>query len=187
MLITVALALAIASVPLLGGSLARLADLEFRHGWIALLALGLQVLVIEVVPEGDDATLRAAHLVSYGMLFVWAGLNVDRIPYLWLIAVGGISNAIAIFANDGVMPALPGALAYSGIESTPGEFSNSTAVDDPKLQFLGDVLATPPGLGPLSGVFSVGDVLLLAGVTLCLHATCRRNVGATLARLAWPV
>jgi hypothetical protein len=139
------------------------------------------------VPEGDGGAHRAVHLASYGLLFVWAGLNVDGIPYLWLVALGGLSNAVAIFANHGVMPALPAALTYSGIEQRSGEFINSTAVDGARLQFLGDVLATPPGLGPVSGVFSIGDVLLLAGLVLCLHATCRRNVGATLARLAWPV
>ena len=42
------------------------------------------------------------------------------------------------------------------------------AVDDPRLLFLGDIFATPSSW-PLYNVYSVGDVLIVAGVLVLLH------------------
>ncbi len=44
-------------------------------------------------------------------------------------------------------------------------------LDDAKLQFLGDVFATPASL-PLHNVFSIGDVILLVGVFVLVHVAC---------------
>jgi hypothetical protein len=44
-------------------------------------------------------------------------------------------------------------------------------VQDPKLAFLGDAIATPGSL-PVSNVYSVGDVLILLGAFLLLHFVC---------------
>jgi hypothetical protein len=57
------------------------------------------------------------------------------------------------------------------VRSVPGEFSNATAVDEPRLTFLGDVFTTPEWL-PLQNVYSVGDVLLVLGVLTVAHAAC---------------
>ena len=94
--------------------------------------------------------------------------NWARVPFLWLIALGGVLNLAAIAANGGVMPADPDALAAAGIATPAGEFSNSTAVADAKLQFLGDVLWLPSSW-PVHNVFSIGDVLIVAGAFLALH------------------
>jgi hypothetical protein len=179
-LITVALVLLLASVPLLGGRLGRLAEVRFRAAWLAALALALQVLVIEVVPGGDGWAHRAVHVASYGLLFAFVAANVRHVPWLWLIALGGAGNAIAIAVNGGVMPARPGALEAAGVEQAAGEFVNSGAVDGARLAWLGDVFAVPASW-PVAGVFSVGDVLLLVGVALCLHAICGRRAPVALA------
>ena len=52
-----------------------------------------------------------------------------------------------------------------------GEFINSRPIADAKLQFLGDAFATPSWL-PISNVFSVGDVILLLGVSVLVHVAC---------------
>jgi hypothetical protein len=39
-------AVAMLTVPLAGGSLARLADLRFRHAWLPALAIAVQILLI---------------------------------------------------------------------------------------------------------------------------------------------
>ena len=66
------------------------------------------------------------------------------------------------------MPARPAAMAVAGIPQVPGEFVNSGAVADPKLWFFGDVFAVPHGL-PLANVFSIGDLLLIAGAFVLVH------------------
>ena len=162
--------LAVATVPLLGGRLGALADLTLRRGELALLALALQVLVIVVIPDRLDGVHVPVHLATYVLAGVvaWSNRGVPGVP---LLALGGALNAAAIVANGGVMPAAPDALAMAGLESTTGEFSNSAAVSDAHLAFLGDVFAIPAEL-PLANVFSVGDVLIVAGVVWGVHRVC---------------
>lgn len=85
--------------------------------------------------------------------------------------------------NGGVMPAHPGALAAAGIASDPQAFSNSIAVPDAQLSFLGDVLWLPASW-PVSNVFSIGDCLILAGAFLALHTIAGSRLSVR--RLAVP-
>jgi hypothetical protein len=87
-----------------------------------------------------------------------------------LTALGAALNLLAITANGGVMPASPAALARAGLADDPG-FQNSTVLADPRLAFLGDVFAVPASW-PLSNVFSIGDVLIAAGLAWGLHRVC---------------
>ena len=89
-----------------------------------------------------------------------------------VVGVGGASNLAAILANGGTMPASPAALEASGWQATPGQFANSAVVTEPRLAFLGDVFATPSWL-PVHSVYSIGDVVIVVGVAVFLHRTCR--------------
>jgi hypothetical protein len=66
------------------------------------------------------------------------------------------------------MPASPTAVATAGLTGTGP--ANSAVVSEPRLAFLGDLFALPAGW-PLHNVFSVGDVLLVAGAVLLVHRT----------------
>ncbi len=170
MLIGFALLLALASVPLRGGRLAALADVEFRAAWLAVVAILLQILVISVLPGGSAGLHRAVHLASYALIAAFLVAN-RRFPYLWLIGLGGACNVLAIVANGGVMPASAAALQRAGIHQAPAEFANSTPVAGAHLSFLGDIFAVP-GFLPISNVFSVGDVILVLGALLAIHRVC---------------
>jgi Family of unknown function (DUF5317) len=177
MLLASLIVLLFASVPLTGGRLARLADLQFRGvRWLGA-CLVVQVAIIVVVPEGDTAVHRVAHVATYAAaaVFLWAN---RRVPGMLVLGAGGMLNAVAIAANGGVMPASRSALRDAGVAERAGdEFINSAPVADAKLQFLGDVLAVPSWI-PGANVFSVGDVLLLAGAAILLHRTCRGRAAA---------
>ena len=124
MLIGAALLLCILSVPLTGGRLSGLADLEFRRSWLAVAALVVQVLIISILPGGARGLSEEVHLASY--LLLGAFLVVNRhIPGLLVIAAGGALNFAAIAANGGVMPADPDAIAAAGIPQDATEFANS--------------------------------------------------------------
>ncbi|MBI5105803.1 MAG: DUF5317 domain-containing protein [Solirubrobacterales bacterium] len=174
MLLGVGLVAVLVSVVLAGGRLGLVAAVRFRRTSAIVVALLAQVVVIEVVPGGRREVLEAVHVATYvvGGLFVLANL---RLPGMAAMGLGGALNAIAITANGGVMPADPGALAAAGLATDHAEFLNSAAVRDPHLQPLGDVFATPPGL-PFSNVFSVGDVLLLAGAAVFLHVLAQSRL-----------
>ncbi|MDP9375965.1 MAG: hypothetical protein M3P40_00035 [Actinomycetota bacterium] len=55
------------SVPLTGGRLMRLADLELRAPWAALLTIALQVLIVTVFPDGDKNLYEKVHLFTYAL------------------------------------------------------------------------------------------------------------------------
>ncbi len=174
MLIGLGLLISLVTVPLARGRLSRLADVRPRAQWLALLAIGLQILIVNVIPDRDATLLAAVHLTSYALLFAFVAAN-RHIAYVWLIGLGGLLNVVAIAANEGVMPADPDALRRAGLPVGGGEFENSAAVEDPRLQPLGDVFAVPESW-PISNVFSVGDVLIVVGAFLAVHTICRSRL-----------
>lgn len=167
MLLIVLTLLAIATVPVAGGRLLRLVEVRIVALWALALAVLLQVLVLGVLSQWPEPVLAAGHLGSYVSAGVFAWRN-RRIPGLWLIALGGGANFAAIAANGGVMPVHPRALEIAGIADSTVHFENSVVVEGAPLWFLGDVFAVPASW-PLANVFSVGDVLILAGVFWFAH------------------
>lgn len=157
-----------------GSDLRRLARVRLRHTWLVWAALGSQVLLISVLPDAGRLS-NIGHLATYGLAAAFAVANV-RSAGTAVIGAGGGLNLTAIVANGGVMPASPDALAASGWEPAPGQFANSDVVEDARLSFLGDVFALPAWL-PVDSVYSVGDVVVVIGVAVFLHQTCRPRAG----------
>jgi hypothetical protein len=162
--------LLVLSVPLSGKDLRLLARLRVRSAPLLPLALGLQVLVVDVAPGMPRPLAVALHLVSYALAFAFLVRNA-RLPGLPLLALGAVLNGVVIAVNGGEMPASRAALTFAGLTSGPG-FTNSGVLAAPRLLWLGDVFALPAGL-PLANVLSVGDVLLLVGAGLLVHRACR--------------
>jgi hypothetical protein len=160
------------TVPLTGGRLGRLAELEIKSLWAPLLAVALQVVIVNVHP-GGSATLHAViHVGSYALLAGFLLINA-HIRGATVIAAGMALNALAILVNGGVMPASAAAQKLAGLTENAG-FNNSAAVAHPHLLWLGDVIPVP---GPLANVLSVGDLVIFAGMLVLLHGTCRRSAG----------
>jgi len=162
--------LALATVPMFGGRLGALAELRFRYAWALFGALGVQVVIVSVIPDAHGPFHGAAHIGSY----LLAGLFVVgnwRLPGMWLIALGGAMNLAAIAANGGVIPASPAALVTAGRAVSQAGFRNSAPLADPNLAFLGDIFALPPPF-PFHNVFSVGDLCIALGAAVALHRIC---------------
>lgn len=173
-LLLVPVVVCVGALMLLGRTLAPLTELRLRAGWAAAAALGIQVVVLGLLPGGSRPLHAALHVLSYVLAgwFVFANRRIAGVP---LLAAGGAFNTIAIVANGGVMPASRAAMAAAGMHPSGG-FQNSAVVDHPRLLFLGDVLPVPAP-GPLRNVLSVGDVVLLAGaVMLLLRSSAPRGV-----------
>ena len=191
MLLAAVFAVALATVPPLGGRLGALGDLALRRSPLVIAAVVLQVGALTVAAGAPPALPRAAHLASYAVLgvFLWSNRSV---PGLALAGLGGALNALAITVNGGVMPASPAALQEAGMPPVLERFTNSAAVEEARLPWLGDVFAIPAEL-PLSTVFSAGDVVIAVGVAYGLHAICGSRAGAAVRRRlrgggasAWP-
>lgn len=143
------------------------------HGWRwpALLwaALLIQVVAVEVSLPG--AVAPVLHVGTYAAALAFLVLN-RRSPGLLLVAAGATTNGVTIALNGGTLPASAAAQAAAGL-TTGDEFANSAVVLDPVLPWLGDVFAWPAPL-PLANTFSVGDVLIAAGVAVVAWSGTRR-------------
>lgn len=155
------------SVPLLGGKLSRLGQVEFEETWLVIFGFMAQLVVVSVAPRELEPIAGAVHLASYLLAGAFLVMNL-HIPGLWILGLGGGMNFAAIVGNGGTMPAGSWATQISGLVQAEGEFANSGMVEHPKLLFLGDIFPIPAGW-PLSNVFSIGDVLLVIGAAVVIH------------------
>jgi hypothetical protein len=169
-ILVMAAALCVATVPVFGGRLSRLLELELRAPWLALVSLALQVLITTVGPATSALPHEALHLASYAMAGAFVFVN-RRVVGMAILATGAVLNLIAISANDGVMPASARAMRLAGVPAEAG-FANSAPVGNPRLLALGDVIPVP-GPWPLGNVVSIGDVVIMAGLAVILHRACR--------------
>lgn len=169
MIFLVVLAVGLLTVPLTGGRFSAVAELPLRRSWVLAAALLLQILTISVLTNPPHQLAAGLHLLSYALAgaFLWANRRLTGLP---LAAAGGALNALAIAANSGTMPATATALRAAGITQDGDHFANSTTVAHPHLALLGDIFAVPAAAGPLANVFSIGDLILTAGVLWLIHA-----------------
>lgn len=156
----------------LGGRLEGLATL--RLGWapVAVLALLVQVLLFSSpLGEAAGAAGPAVYVASTAAVLAVVVRNI-RLPGLAVVALGAVSNLAAIVANGGYMPADPGAVALAGLD--PSGYNNSIITANPILRPLTDLFALPAGV-PLANVFSIGDVLIGAGIACTIALAMRRR------------
>jgi hypothetical protein len=152
----------LALAPLLGGRWSRLGKLRLRIVWLFYVAIAVQLVAfpVKAMPwHTSDRIGIVLWLCSYG-LFAAAVAGNFRIPGIPLIAGGLVSNLAAILSNGGHMPALPSALRAAGLHFTHSR--NSAQLASPHLGWLVDRWAAPSWV-PWANVFSVGDVLIMAG------------------------
>jgi Family of unknown function (DUF5317) len=154
-------------------AVAALRRARFRRAYLLPAALGLQVLVVNVFPRLPHAVGSVVHLVSYGMLAVFLGNNI-RLPGIRLTALGAAANAVTITVNGGVLPASAAALRAAGWDPNDTGFANSASLASPHLAVLGDNYVTPSWV-PFANVYSLGDVLIIAGVVLLVEGLTRRR------------
>jgi len=167
------------TVPLAGGRLLKLADLQVRGIPLLLAALLAQILITDVATNAPGAVLSAAHIATYVAAAVVIWLN-RRLPGLAILGAGAGLNAAVIALNGGTLPASASALRSAGID-TGGDFANSGVVAHPRLGFLGDTMATPAWL-PFRNVISVGDIVILLGLFVLVHVMCGSRIGVLLSQ-----
>ena len=177
MLLVIGALVCLASVPLFGGRLERLAALNVDATWAVLAAAGIQVGITQI-RGGSHALHVVLYLVSYALV-AWFLVANRGLPGMPVIALGAGLNLLVISLNGGVMPAAASALRIAGID-TSGGFANSTGVAHPHLLFLGDVIPVP-GPWPIGNVLSVGDLLIFAGALYLLHRQCRGELDSSVA------
>jgi hypothetical protein len=163
-LLIMVIAVGVLFVPVFRGSLRSLATLRFKGAWMLPLAYLLQIVALT---SSQGSWRGLVHVSSYVVAagFLWFNRHIAGIL---VVALGAALNAIAIAANDGVMPATARATEGAGLGSASDGFANSAVLAHPHLAALGDVFWTPRWF-PFSNVFSIGDVLIAVGAITTIH------------------
>ena len=173
MILLQALAVSILVSLIFGGKLSRLASLTLHWGWLGLLSVALQLVVIYAnLPDtlGAISVRLVSMLLAYGLLIVMVLANA-KLPGFWWIGLGMAVNLVAMLANDGWMPISPETLARAGLGHLATMTEAGTYVAGSKdvvlahaeanLWFLGDVFVCRF----MHAAFSIGDVLLVVGAS----------------------
>lgn len=176
----------------LGGSIKALGKLRFLWWPLAFVGLGLQLVPVPSMDGNVDRWLAVGLLIlSYVVLLVFVAVNF-RVPGFPLIGLAFLLNVLVISVNGG-MPVSDQALrrAYGpGYRETLedlqrlGGAKHHLERPEDVLVPLADVI--PIG-APVRQVFSVGDLVLLAGIVWVLAgATKGAGVRARRSMPEWP-
>jgi len=165
-----------------GGKLLNLGKLRFRLGWMAFLALLLQVLAVYLPFDRADTEWSAQALLlvgSYALLISVVVANRE-LPGLWILGIGLGLNLVVMIANGGFMPVAEETLSRTGLlhlttsaESGARLVSSKSILlprEETLLWFLGDILSLP---APLSTAYSIGDILLAIGAFILFQRGTR--------------
>jgi lipoprotein signal peptidase len=148
---------------------------EIRFGWLALVAVAAQLIVIYVGFGGAEELRRFVFPTSYVLLLAFIILNRRRLGFL-VIGAGTLLNFLAIVTNGGLMPVSPANMEKAGLQEELADLNLGDAVpvsknvlleeSDTNLQWLTDRFTwDSPGPFP---VFSIGDVIIGAGLVVVL-------------------
>jgi hypothetical protein len=149
--------------------------IDLRFGWLVLLALLAQSVVIYVDFGDADVLRRFVFPASYVLLVTFVVLNRRRVGFL-VIGIGMLLNLLVIVANGGLMPIAPATMERAGLEDELVELELGDSVPQTKnvlldegdthLELLSDRI-TWGSSGPVP-VFSIGDAVIGIGLIIIL-------------------
>jgi hypothetical protein len=174
-----------------GGSLRGLATLPLRGTQYWVLALAVEVTLY--LPGLRTSAFAARwggllYLIAMG-LALWGGLRNWHLGPWARLAVAGLGlNVAAIVVNGGYMPVNVGALRAGGdaalvrAVTSPRLYENTRPMGaGTRLAILGDRFAMHLPVGP-GNAYSVGDLLLAAGMAGVVYDATRRLCALSAAR-----
>ena len=140
------------------------------------------MLTAAIVNSGSLGLSRYPALASIFYLLSFIAILIGlfknaHLPGARLALLGAALNFIVILSNGYKMPVTPRMFAWI----TPETFTQSTQslthqvlTSATRLPFLADIIVLPPGL-PLAGIYSIGDLLLYAGIVWVVQTQMRLN------------
>jgi len=186
MILLIPMLLSLLVALLRGGNLLALENVHFKHSWLILTGLLVQVLIFSSWWESIPAcAIWTPHMyvLSMTLLLLAVGLN-HSVPGMAFLGMGLLLNALTISVNGGRMPASLWALQTAGFlpvgDVAPFWQSNNSILMDEnsRLRFLCDIFALPKSW-PLANIFSVGDVLVSLGGVVFIHKILAHSESAS--------
>ncbi len=146
------------------GRLKNLQYVEVKGLYLIAIAFLIEFAIVMLIRKGviraENATF-IADLIMYTLLFVFTLLNRKN-PYILIMALGFILNAVAIFSNGGAMPVSSEAYKSVGLTNdVVREGLYSFINENTRFAFLGDII---PYKFISSVVVSIGDLIIALGL-----------------------
>lgn len=172
-----------------GGRLANLGSVSWRHPYLIIVGLVLQIAIFSPWwPEIFDGPPTAIlYLDALALLLLAAILNSHH-PGIKFLGVGLALNLLAIASNGGWMPVRLAAVHQAGLApiaaalEVTGHYRHLIPLEPGMvLWFLTDVLPVP-GPGPQANVYSLGDLLVAAGAFWFVQKTLTEPLAEATAR-----
>ncbi len=162
-----------------GGKVSNLGHIQVQLGWLAPLAFLMQAYLIFFPADRGGGLLSSRSLLlifSYGLIFVVIWYN-RQLRGVKLVGLGLLLNFLVIVLNGGFMPITPEALVQTGYDVNAPRLETGYLVarsknivmepGDARLWFLSDIFVLPSSF-PIPAAFSLGDILIAAGIFLFL-------------------
>ena len=191
MIFLAGIALAVAVGYLAGGRLERVAGLPIAWPWVVPVAFFGQIAAIYGPWPVSDNAVAIPLIVGTHVALLAMGLRNIRVVGMPVAAVGVAMNLAVMLANGGLMPVAPETLQRAGRTEAwkIGDGSPGTRLTQSKdvirlpeetwFEPLADRFTT--GLpGRLSIIFSLGDLVLLAGVAVLIVRTMTTTSASSL-------
>ncbi|MBN1400639.1 MAG: DUF5317 domain-containing protein [Anaerolineae bacterium] len=184
MILLIAVVLSLLIALLRGGRLERLAEISFRYGWLALVALGMQILLTgRLLPDRlMPVRFRIALLLGSHLLLLLVVVANYRLPGMPLIGLGLALNLTVMLANGGWMPVTMEALEAAQLDHLVWETDAGARVmgwknlvlsrGETRLWILSDVIVVSFLFRTL---VSLGDIALALGVFILFQRTMKRQ------------
>jgi hypothetical protein len=172
-----AIVLAVVIGLVLGGSLRNLSKMNIEDVYFivaAFLVDAATIWSIRLGLVGIGPVTFTIDLFMYFLLFIFVYRNRQN-PYIVVVGIGFLLNAVAIFSNGGAMPVGAYALQAAGMTldvSTQGLYV--AVVGSTRFWYLGDVI---PYTFLNVNIISIGDLVSALGVMLLIITSMKTKKG----------
>ena len=167
---------------LAGGRISRLAEIRFRWPVVVLVAYAARELDVLYTPLARSWLSPLFYTAALAALAIWTLLHRDRVPGIWIVAIGMVMNFMVVAANLGHMP-VPLWLADRGPhELIEKGVLGQYVLEGPNthLNFLDDWIQLPGTLGRIfPQAYSPGDLVAVVGMAVTVFLSMRPRPALT--------
>lgn len=160
---------------ILKGSVKNLENIDIKNLYLIFAAFLIEFIIIMCIGKGilvRGTFTYILDLIMYALLAVFTYNNRKK-PFILLMGVGFLLNAIPIFLNGGAMPVSYEGLKTAGLPQNITKEGLYRLIDEnTRMWFLGDVF---PLTFLRNFVISIGDIIAALGMMLFIISGMKKN------------